>query len=122
MMRNAVVTDLSATATQFSNADCEFKMAFHLSTGKRICTVEKVLRRVALQQDGSIQIRTVAVAFAEYSNFVTPTKFDKLELDYTEAAAAANGKKCDGSSHPWTTTVKRSLNVIQRMPVEVAEL
>jgi hypothetical protein len=119
IMRNAVVTDLSATATQFAENDCERKMAWHLSKGYRACTVEKVLRRVVLQEDGSIEVQTVAVAFAEYSNFVTPTKFEEFNIAFTGAAAAANGKKCEGSSHPWTTTVKRGLNVIQRMPVSV---
>lgn len=64
----------------------------------------------------------MAVAFAEFSNFVTPAKFEEFNIDYTGTAAAANGKKCKGSSHPWTTTVKRGLNVIQRMPVSVAQL
>lgn len=118
----STVTNLSTTATQFDDKQCELSMAWHLSQGYRACTVKKVLKRVALMPDGSIdRSKTVAVTFAELSNFVTPEQFSKFDLPYTEAAAAANGQPCDGNSHAWPTDLKRKLNVIQRVTVSFSE-
>ena len=119
--RNAAITNLKDTAKNFDDPDCEHDMAWHLSKGFKACTVEKVLNQVMLQDSGAITVQTVAVSFAEYSNFVTPKKFDEFGIEYTEAAAGANGQKCEGNSHPWTTVVKRKLNVIQRVTVSVTE-
>ncbi|MBO9402163.1 hypothetical protein [Shimia sp. R9_3] len=119
--RNAAITNLKDTAKNFDDPNCEHDMAWHLSKGYKACTVEKVLNQVMLQDSGAINVQTVAVSFAEYSNFVTPKKFDEFGIEYTDAAAGANGQKCEGSSHPWTTVVKRKLNVIQRVTVSVTE-
>ncbi|MBO9473534.1 MULTISPECIES: hypothetical protein [unclassified Shimia] len=119
--RNAAITNLKDTAKNFEDPTCEHDMAWHLSKGFKACTVEKVLNQVVLQESGTINVQTVAVSFAEYSNFVTPQKFDEFGIEYTEEAAGANGQKCEGSSHPWTTVVKRKLNVIQRVTVSVTE-
>jgi hypothetical protein len=104
-------------AHAFKQSECEANMAWHLSRGYRVCTVRKSLNAAVLRDDGSIEIRTVAVAFADHSNFVGPRTFAKAGVAYNKAAQSANGKACDGGSLPWIATMRRSLGVIQRIQV-----
>lgn len=106
-------------ANDFVEPDCETRMAWHLSNGYKVCTVRKTLNATRLRNDGSIEVQTVAVAFAEHSNFVGPTTFAKADLDYNSAAQSANGKPCEGSALPWTAKMRRTLGIIQRMPLPV---
>jgi hypothetical protein len=102
-------------ANKFAEPDCEVRMAWHLSHGYKVCTVRKALNAQVLQADGSIKVTTVAVAFAEHSNFVGPSTFKKADYPYNEAARSANGQPCAGSSLPWPAKVRRSLGIIQRV-------
>ena len=106
-----------AQANQFEEPDCEARMAWHLSNGYKVCTVRKALNGTVLGNDGTIRIRTVAVAFAEHSNFVGKSTFEKANLEYNDQARAANGQPCDGSSLPWTAKIRRSLELIDRIQV-----
>ena len=112
--REAMIRDLSE-ADEFEEPDCESRMAWHLSRGFKACTVFKVLNAAVRDEDtGTLQMRTVAVSFAEYSNFVGPSKFSEPEAPYTDAAKKANGALCDGSTMPWITKLRHKLQVINR--------
>ena len=106
------------TATEFSEPDCEVRMAWHLSHGYKVCTVRKALNAAVLQADGSIEVTTVAVAFAEHSSFVGESTFKKADYPYNNAAKLANGQPCAGSSLPLPAKVRRSLGIIQRIVPE----
>ncbi|AXI45736.1 hypothetical protein C1J03_06635 [Sulfitobacter sp. SK012] len=104
-----------AEANQFAEPDCETRMAWHLSNGYKVCTVRKSLNKAVLGNDGTIRIRTVAVAFAEHSNFVGESTFVKGNIDYNEQAQIANGQPCEGSPLPLSAKVRRWLELIDRV-------
>lgn len=110
-----VIKDLSL-ATQFEEPDCQARMAWHLSNGYRVCTVRRSLYSVVLDNSGAIlRGQTVAVAFAEHSNFVGETTFRNAGLPYNDLAKSANGQPCDGDSLSWTSKLRRSLQIIDRV-------
>ena len=110
-----VIKDLSM-ADDFREIDCEEKMAWHLSRGYKVCTVRKSLNaRVLDNATGAIHRRTVAVAFAEHSNFVGKSKFNDEDAPYNKLAQRANGKSCDDGSLPWSVRMRRSLEIINRV-------
>ncbi|MHA6263674.1 hypothetical protein ACXYMO_10765 [Arenibacterium sp. CAU 1754] len=106
-----------AQANTFNEPDCEERMAWHLSNGYKVCTVRMSLNKAVLDNSGTIRVRTVAVAFAEHSNFVGPSTFKKAEVPYNKVAKRANGKSCEGGSLPWTAKLRRSLEIIDRVPL-----
>ncbi len=117
---NGVLTDLDSMPTEFEQQEeCERRMAMHLAEGVKACTITKVLNEVSMSDDGSIVRQTTAVAFKPYSNFVGPEKLKEFQIQNPEAVAAANGKKCDDYTYHWSTYVKKKLNVIQRVPVDL---
>lgn len=111
-----VIRDLQQ-ANAFEQEDCEEKMAWHLSRGYKVCTVRKTLNAAVLDNSGAIHRRTVAVAFAEHSNFVGRSKFNEEDAPYNEMAKQANGKRCDVGSLPWTVRIRRTLEIIDRVDV-----
>jgi hypothetical protein len=111
-----VIRDLRL-ANDFEQGDCEALMALHLSLGYKVCTVRKSLNAVVFENTGAIRITTVAVAFAEHSNFVGESTFRAADVPYNTMAQQANGKPCNGGSLPWTVRVRRSLEIIDRVPV-----
>lgn len=111
-----VIRDLSL-ANEFEQSDCEEQMAWHLSRGYKVCTVRKSLNAAVLENTGTIRIRTVAVAFADHSNFVGEGTFRTAGVPYNTLARRANGKPCNGGSLPWTARVRRSLEIIDRVNV-----
>lgn len=118
--REASITDLRE-ADEFLETDCEAKMAWHLSEGYLACTVQRSLNAAIRNPEGELKMKTVAVAFAERSNFVIQSKFDEAGVPYNKAAQAANGQRCDGSTLPWIVKLRRNLQIIDRMRVNVSE-
>ncbi|XDA97431.1 hypothetical protein AB1M95_15100 [Sulfitobacter sp. LCG007] len=112
--RESQITDLTK-ARVFEQDDCERQMAWHLSKGYKACTVLKTLNAAMRDETGTLRMRTVAVSFAEHSNFVMQSKFEEEGIPYNEAAQAANGKPCNGSTLPWIAKLRDRLQIINRV-------
>ncbi|MDW4499459.1 hypothetical protein R5H30_15815 [Sulfitobacter sp. D35] len=114
--REAQIQDLTKART-FAEEDCERQMAWHLSKGYKACTVLKALNAAVRDPAGNLRMKTVAVAFAEHSNFVMESKFEEEGIPYNDAARNANGKACDGTTLPWIAQLRNKLQVINRVEI-----
>lgn len=95
--------------------DCERDMAEAIAVGDRACTIESILVRTRTRVDGLVEVRTIAIGFRKHANYTVPERFAEYDLEFTRAAARANGASCEVDRLPRDTKLRQFLRAIDRV-------
>ncbi len=110
----SIVVDSLDGLDEFEQSDCEFKMAMHMDRGYRPCTVQQSLIAVSRTGAGDLIPQTVALSLADWVNYVSPAKFEQLEIEYSTTAERVSKESCVKEALPFDARIRDWVGAIGR--------